>query len=215
MTVGDKIKSVMKEQNIKQVELANKLGIYQSLLNKYLSGNLRMPSETVSNISRILNVPIGYFFDEPVRATKPINIIGCASCGVELTDTSCAVGSQVQWRADFWHKEMFAVVAYGDSMSPEIEDGDEVICDPTAPIMNGDLVYYKVNGDDSAIKVFYKDDEAYIIQLIPYNSNEIFKTRTIRMDDVEFESFIPAKVVGINKMSFRNRASRLKLIGRG
>jgi SOS-response transcriptional repressor LexA len=98
-------------------------------------------------------------------------------------------------------------------MSPEIEDGDQVICDPTAEILNGDIVHYRIGGE-SAIKVYVKDEEAFIVQFIPYNTTDNFKTKTIRLDDDLVEQLYIAKVVAINKVKFNNRNARLRLIGR-
>lgn len=70
------------------------------------------------------------------------------------------------------------MIACGDSMSPDIEDGDEVICDPERKPQHGDIVDYKIY-NEKAIKIFVEDTDANIIQLIPYNQNPEFKIRTI------------------------------------
>ncbi|TWO21854.1 S24 family peptidase [Campylobacter hyointestinalis] len=57
-------------------------------------------------------------------------------------------------KSEIWHSDLYAVIANGDSMIPEIDDGDEVICDPKADILSGDIVHYQIN-DESAIKVFF------------------------------------------------------------
>lgn len=99
-------------------------------------------------------------------------------------------------------------------MSPEIDDGDEVIIDPEAKCQTGDMVHYKID-NESAIKVLVVDGEAHLIQFVPYNSNDNFKTRTIRLDDEETMIKLSYhKVVSVNKLKFNNRAARLKLIGR-
>ncbi len=59
------------------------------------------------------------------------------------------------------------------------------------------------------------DKEAYIMQFVPYNSNDNFKTKTIRLDDEEtLEKLSYHKVVSVNKLKFNNRTTRLKMIGR-
>ena len=64
-------------------------------------------------------------------------------------------------------------------------------------------------------KVLVIDNDAYIVQFVPYNSSDSFKTRTIKLDDEESMSKLTYhKVVSVNKLKFNNRAARLKLIGR-
>jgi hypothetical protein len=71
------------------------------------------------------------------------------------------------------------------------------------------------NLDENAIKVLAIDKEAHIMQFVPYNSSETFKTKTIRLDDEEtLAKLTYHKVVSVNKLKFNNRAARLKLIGR-
>jgi SOS-response transcriptional repressor LexA len=98
-------------------------------------------------------------------------------------------------------------------MSPEIEDGDEVICDPDVDVQNGDMVHYTI-GNEEAIKIYVRDEDAFILQFVPYNQSGTFKTRTIRLDDEEANEVKISKVVSVNKLKFNNRAARLKMIGR-
>ena len=114
--------------------------------------------------------------------------------------------------ADKWHEKLFCVVANGDSMAPEIENGDQVICNPLLMPRHGDLTYYSVNGE-SAIKVFVENKDAGIVMLKPVNANEHFKTTVFRIDDDMFGDVKFAKVVGVNKTNFNNVSARLKLVG--
>ena len=65
-----------------------------------------------------------------------------------------------------------------------------------------------------AIKIYFKDEDAYFIQFIPYNQSNTFKTRTIRLDDDIANEVKISKVVSVNRIKFTNRKARLKMIGR-
>ncbi len=177
--------------------------------------NFAIPSPKVMEaLSDILNVSIDELMqNEKSYPVKMIPVLGTASCGSpdinHLQDARL-----VPYHGEFWHDKLYCVIANGDSMAPEIEDGDEVICDPTVTPKNGDIVHYKLYGE-SAIKVFFEDEDAYIVQFIPYNSNENFKTKTVRKDSDEYEDLDISVVVAINKLKFTNRKARLRLIGRG
>lgn len=97
-------------------------------------------------------------------------------------------------------------------MIPKIDDCDEVICDPRADILSGDIVHYQIN-DESAIKVFFKDDAIGVIEFVPFNQNGEFKTLKFRIDD-DSVYIRMCKVIAINKSKMNNRQARLKAINR-
>ena len=178
--------------------------------------NPRTPSlDKLIAFSEILGTSIEVISGKRSEApVKLVPVIGTASCGG--TEINCLQdeNKKAYYNGDFWKQSLYCVIANGDSMSPEIDDGDEVIIDPDVPCQHGDMVYYKID-DESAIKVLAIDKEAHIMQFVPYNSSENFKTKTIRLDDEEMiERLTYHKVVSVNKLKFNNRAARLKLIGR-
>lgn len=173
-----------------------------------------IPKEHIVMIEKFFHKPGGYLLGSDVfDSVKRVPVIGTASCGGTEINYLQERNKTAYYKGEFFTDKLYCVIANGDSMASEIEDGDEVICDPDAPPMSGDIVHYTL-GDESAIKVLWEDDDANIIQLIPYNQTDTFKTTTIRKDDVLYDDLIMAKVVAVNKLKFSNRSSRLKQIGR-
>lgn len=43
-----------------------------------------------------------------------------------------------------WNASLYAIIADGDSMSPDIKNGDEVIDSPNSDILSGDIVHYQI-----------------------------------------------------------------------
>lgn len=124
---------------------------------------------------------------------KCVPIVGEASCGLPILN-SYQDDEVVYISENDYKKGLYAVIASGDSMTPEINDSDRVVCDPTAEIISGDLVHYKFY-NDSAIKVYFRDEIKGITQFIPYNNTADFKTVTILDDDKEMiENITMAKV---------------------
>ena len=167
----------------------------------------------LKQIANFLQISTGELFGESNLQVKKIPIIGTASCGKVNNNHLQESTGFAYYNGDYYKPSLYCIIANGDSMAPEIEDGDEVICDPDADVQNGDIVHYKI-GAESAIKVYVKDEDAYMVQFIPYNSSEDFKTKTIRLDDDIANELEISKVVAVNKLKFNNRLSRLKLIGR-
>ena len=146
-------------------------------------------------------------------ASKPVPVISNASCGNSHINTLqdelyCYINEEK------WNKDLYCVIANGDSMYPFIHNGAEVIVDPSIEPKNGDPVYYKID-EESAVKILVIDKDAHIMQLVPINPSESFKTKTIRLDDEETLSRLQLhSVYKINNPDGFNRAAILKMIGR-
>lgn len=216
MSIGSKIKEILDLKKIKQKKFAEMINETTVNVNRYLNEQRQIPNSLLPIIARELNISIDELLDSEIveRKVSLVPVIGTASCGGTEINHLQDESKQAYYNGDFWKKSLYCVIANGDSMSPEIDDGDEVIIDPDVSCQHGDMVYYKIDGE-SAIKVLAIDKEAYIMQFVPYNSSETFKTKTIRLDDEEtIERLTYHKVVSVNKLKFNNRAARLKLIGR-
>ncbi|QCD44690.1 S24 family peptidase [Campylobacter mucosalis] len=144
-------------------------------------------------------------FDD-VIPVKQIPIVGSASCGIPDANALQETDIYTYTLAKDWNSEMYAVIANGDSMSPMIEDGDQVICDPALDIMDGDLVHYQVNGE-SAIKIYKKDTKNKQHVFIPVNQDFEAKRFDIKME------IRMIKVTDIQRSVRNNRKARLRALG--
>ncbi len=216
MGIGSKIKEILDFKGIKQKKFAEMINETTVNVNRYINEQRQIPNSLLPTIAKELNISIDELLDGEIteRKVSLVPVIGTASCGRIEINCLQDENKKAYYNGDFWKQSLYCVIANGDSMSPEIDDGDEVIIDPDVPCQHGDMVYYKID-DESAIKVLAIDKEAHIMQFVPYNSSENFKTKTIRLDDEEtIERLTYHKVVSVNKLKFNNRAARLKLIGR-
>ena len=216
MGIGSKIKEILDFKGIKQKKFAEMINETTVNVNRYINEQRQIPNSLLPTIAKELNISIDELLDGEIteRKVSLVPVMGTASCGGTEINHLQDENKKAYYNGDFWKQSLYCVIANGDSMSPEIDDGDEVIIDPDVPCQHGDMVYYKID-DESAIKVLAIDKEAHIMQFVPYNSSETFKTKTIRLDDEEtIERLTYHKVVSVNKLKFNNRAARLKLIGR-
>lgn len=60
MKIGDRIKQLRKELNMKRVELAQQIGVTYSALSKYETNEREPDYETLKKLARIFNVSIDY-----------------------------------------------------------------------------------------------------------------------------------------------------------
>lgn len=221
---GERLSEIMKEKGFTTLEMINLLkdrydiDITIDTMKSYRrkgGKNAIPPLDKLNAISEILGVSIDELNGKlTTSSVKMIPITGNASCGAVELNTLQDFSKKASYNGDFWNESLYCVIANGDSMSPEIDNGDEVIIDPNVKPITGDMVLYRLD-DEFAIKVLVIDEDAHMMQFVPYNSNPDFKTRTIRMDDEDtMNRLIIHKVVSVNKLMFNNRASRLRMIGR-
>ncbi|MEE0929573.1 MAG: XRE family transcriptional regulator [Acutalibacteraceae bacterium] len=88
------------------------------------------------------------------------------------------------------NENFFALKVKGDSMVPEIYDGDIAIVRKQDDFENGDYVVALVNGDEATIKKGYKTDTGLLLQ--PVNTSVpplIFDKETIKN--------MPIKIIGV------------------
>lgn len=207
---GERLKKARKDKNLSQEMLSKLIGVTRNAITNYENNSNTPTYENMKKLSLILGVD----FSSQEKNVKFVPIVGTASCGNCDLNHFEENNKKAFYNGEFWKSSLYCVIANGDSMSPEIDDGDEVIIDPDVKCQTGDMVHYKID-NESAIKVLVIDSDAHIMQFVPYNSNDCFKTRTIRLDDEETMGKLSYhKVVSVNKLKFNNRAARLKLIGR-
>lgn len=102
-----------------------------------------------------------------------------------------------------WREGLFAVVATGDSMYPEICDRDVVVCDKFDKLEDGDLVYYRLFNE---VAINYNKDNNNTITFKPINNSPEFFPRTIDIDDEAVYSQLEmARVVQVIRPIKRRR----------
>jgi len=223
MEFSQRLKKVIKDSGLNNEALSQKLKdeygfiISKESIAKYKNGSRTPSPEFIENVLKLTGADASDIFIGEIkigrREVKEVPIIGTASCGgsdinfLQVEGMSCIIN------AEKWNEHLYCVIANGDSMATDIEDGDEIICDPNAQVQNGDIVHYSLE-NESAIKIYNKDDDNYMIEFIPYNQSETFKTKVVRLDSEEIDTLKVSKVVAINKNKLNNRLARLKLVGR-
>lgn len=80
----NRIKEILKEKGVTQIELAEKLGVTRSSIVKTLAGN---PSqESLEKIATALNVPMWQLFASPdeIQPKSGTASITCPNCGKNI-----------------------------------------------------------------------------------------------------------------------------------
>jgi repressor LexA len=105
----------------------------------------------------------------PEKPIVYINQYGLAQCGKE--NASILDGNPIDRipiasrLLKFPANEAFIVIAKGDSMKPDIKEGDLVIAQKKNLANNGDIIVC-VNGEEAIIKKYYKIDKQILLRSI-------------------------------------------------
>jgi repressor LexA len=215
-----RLDEIMKSTGYTNIEFSEllknryEISLSKESIGKYRNGSRTPSPDFIEAILEISGADGSYLMGNSEKHVRKVPIVGTSSCGGADGDFLQDQNKKANYNGEHWHKELYCVIANGDSMAPDIEDGDEIIIDPTIKPQHGDMVHYKIDGE-SAIKILVIDDDAYLMQFVPYNQSQHFKIKTIRLDDQEtLDRLEYHKVVSVNKLKINNRLARLKMIGR-
>lgn len=177
MTKGDRIKKLREDNNVSQTDLAEKIGISKQNLYKYENNIItNIPSDKVELIANYFGVSPAYImgWDMLISAHPLPQAYTCKY----YHSVSAGIGATVDGNCDtysyFFHSQAqadhcFAVDIEGDSMLPELHDGDVAIVDTEAEPQNGDIVVFFDKAEDLGyIKQYHKTGD--IVMFISFNT---------------------------------------------
>ena len=185
------LRKIMNHKNLTGEKLGELVGVGKSTVINWANGS-RFPKENhIRDIVKALNVT----YDDLFTSGEEIEIhfiplIGKSSCGIPK-EYDLNGFEPVPIAGKMYRQGMYAIEADGDSMSPKINHGDIVFCNPNQVIDNGKIVHYNLNGE-SGIKRYKINEAGTIISLVPLNPD--FDIITIHCDeDVDLKM---ARIVG-------------------
>lgn len=189
---SDRLKQIMREKNLRQVDIIEKSKPYQkafniklgkSALSQYISGKSVPDQHKVFLLSKTLEVSEPWLmgFDVPrnpennskkslskadniVRPSfKNIPVIGSIACGEPITAQENVEEYLPTIEQGLPSGDLFYLKATGDSMSPIISDGARVLCRAQSDVENGEIAAVLVNGDTEATLKRVRKTDFYIM----------------------------------------------------
>lgn len=157
----NRLKELRKANHITQKEIADMFGISPSAVSFWESGKNNIDWRCATTLAEKFHVTPEYLLGETdiidsasiqAPAAVRIPVIGTIRAGIPLA----AIEDIEDWEeipADMAKKgEFVALRVKGDSMLPDIKDGDVAIIRRQESIENGQIAAVIVNGDDATIK---------------------------------------------------------------
>jgi repressor LexA len=178
-----------------QEQVAGLLGVHRTTYNRYEKG-LRSPDlETVSKLATIFGVTTDYLLGSKPNEQDPDQIRLIPLLGSVPAGTPIEAIEDIEEYIDIYprfvkHGELFALRVQGDSMEPDLRNGDIVVIEKQEYVENGQIAVVRVNGEDFTIKRVKLSQKG--LMLIP--SNPAYDPVFFDSDQV---ATLPVTIIGV------------------
>ena len=212
-TSTERINQIMKERNLRQVDVLNmakpyqekyNIKFYKSHLSQYVNGKSKPDNEKIFLLAKVFEVSEAWLLGYDVPRNKiteennennkssqgiKIAVLGTVPAGIPIAAVEDILDYEEIPKSWENQGEFFGLKIKGDSMMPILTNGDVVIVRKQTTADNGDTVIAMVNGYDATCKRYERSNNG--IMLIPNNSSY---TPTFYTNE-EIES-LPVTIIG-------------------
>lgn len=150
-----------KEQKLTQSNMAEVLGISRQAYSNYEAGKRQPDNEILLKLAEYFNVSVDYLLgrsgkneNASMSARKGVRIpvLGYVPAGIPIEAIEDILDYEEITPEMARNGEHFALKIKGDSMIPDIKDGDIVIVRVQPDVESGETAIVKVNGDEATCK---------------------------------------------------------------
>lgn len=172
ITMSNNLKKYLKINNISRNQLSESLGISYSTISDWINGKAYPRIDKIEMMANYFGINKSDLVEEHFTEQTPqglqIPVLGTVAAGIPISAVEDILDYEEVPQSWENQGEFFGLRIKGDSMKPDINDGDTVIVRQQSTANNGDVVIALVNGDDATCKKFEKLDNG--IMLISNNS---------------------------------------------
>ena len=149
------LRKARKLKGLTQLEMGKKIGLSRQAYAAYETGIRDPDTTTLARIAKILGVTVDFLLgvsEEYTKRDRFIPILGTVPAGVPIEAIE-----DVEEYIDIYprfvkHGELFALRVKGDSMEPDIQNGDIAIVEKQDFFENGEVCIVMVNGEEATVK---------------------------------------------------------------
>ncbi|MEW9578109.1 S24 family peptidase [Bacillus toyonensis] len=207
-TIVKNIKKFLKENDMTQSDLANKIGIARSTLSDYMNYRAKPSSGVLEKMATVFGVTKADI-DTTYKNAKvelvngELKLINANEPNLEKKDVNkreisvigkIAAGTPIEAVQDVVDKitppyqignidEMFGLVVHGDSMNKIVPNGHYAILKKQPDVENGEIAAVIVNGHYATLKKVYKFTDLMILE--PCSHDASFKDQQYSRDNCE------------------------------
>lgn len=198
MTIGERIKERRKQLGLTVDELAERLGKNRATGYRYESNGIeKLPTTVLEPLAKALDVTPAFLMGwdkstqsksltaEEIRAnTRPIPLVGRVAAGL-----SCHAEDNIEGYiltdSEILHEgyDYFWLTVKGDSMEPELHDGDRVLVREQETLDSECYAVVRIDGEDGVVKRVRIDrDKITLTSVNPYYPPRVFERE--QMNDI-------------------------------
>ena len=198
-TIASRLRAALELRGMKQAELVELTGIGKSSISTYLRGSYIPKQKNIYKMAKALNVNEAWLMGEDVDPTRQnaysepsdsslvtIHYAGPVAAHFDATPDDAYEQRTIpaEWIGRRRPEDFFLATVSGDSMYPQFQDGDEILCLRCSDMgMPGRIGIMLLGGGEATVKrIEYKTGEDWI-DLVPINPE--FKPRRIEGVDLE------------------------------
>ena len=172
ITMSNNLKKYLKINNVSRNQLSESLGISYSTISDWINGKAYPRIDKIEMMANYFGINKSDLVEEHSKGEKnqglKIPVLGTVAAGIPISAVEDILDYEEVPQSWENQGEFFGLRIKGDSMKPDINDGDTVIVRQQSTANNGDVVIALVNGDDATCKKFEKLGNG--IMLISNNS---------------------------------------------
>ncbi|MDE6661982.1 MAG: helix-turn-helix domain-containing protein [Lachnospiraceae bacterium] len=178
-TIAERIREGMELRNLKQADLVEKTGISKGALSSYISGRYEPKQNNIYLIAKALSVNEAWLMGVDVPMEKietnnnkrgiTINVLGRVAAGIPIEAVENIIDTEEITEELARTGKFFGLRIQGDSMEPDIHNGDTVIVRQQDDAESDEIVIALVNGNDGVCKRLKKYENS--IALVSINAN--------------------------------------------
>lgn len=166
MNIGERIKMLCAANDLKVTTMEKALGIAKGYVTHLEKENSTPSATRLKMIAQYIGVSEEMLLGHEETASSDgvlIPLVGRVSAGLPITAVENVLGQEEISKKLAETGEFFALKIRGDSMAPDIHDGDIVVVRKQSCAEDGDIVIAIVNGDDGVCKVFRRSANAVML----------------------------------------------------
>lgn len=196
----EKVEKLMEEKGVKVADVAKATGISSSVFTDWKKGRYTPKADKLYALAEYFDVPMEYFFDESDQLDyyyeKIQERISKYLKGIEKPVYRASAGQGAYndtYTADsisMGEEGYEYATVVGDSMLPELRDGDVIKIEPTSQTSPKDYTLIKIDGSDCTVKFVEVVDNGIWVRAL---NKEAFEDRFYSIQDV---LTLPITIIG-------------------
>lgn len=195
-TINQRVKAVMDYENLSMNAFAKRLGVSQPTISKIINKRSEPQYSTLTSIIKTFGISpawlligAGTMFEETMNPTASSPGVAFAGDAIEGYSTAQYI-TEAELKKEIGVNHLvsrFRVI--GDSMEPNLRNGDTVFC--TNEAFREEYVHVIVTRNGTYVKRLRRQDRSYYVAM---SDNRAYSTFTIPVDEVESVWYVKAKL---------------------